>query len=368
MIAVVGAGPAGLALTHELEKQGCHVTLLERASVGATWSLQYEGLRLNSPKSMSELPGMRMPGSWPIYPTALQFHQYLKEYASRLRTRPLEGTTVVAATPRNGSGSGWWLETDKGASSCEQLVIATGTWSTPYIPPIANKAAYGGRVLHSKEFLSGTHFKGQRVLVVGGGSSAAEISTSLARAGVTVSIAIRGGMNIVPRVSSPTTLRLINAMLQHSATYAILRPLLATLRPDYSDLGIVTDPRSKIDLGFKIVVGTDFVEAVREGMISVHPSIRRFTAAGAEMINGATVACDSVILATGYRPTLDCIRQHVDVDNLGYPTLEGFRSTRSTSLYFVGLSYRQALREGWLPSLKRVAAGAARQIVAERGR
>ncbi len=65
LVAVIGAGPAGLATSHALaQKKIDHV---EREAVGHSWSNVYESLRLHTGKHMSALPGMSFPRSAPLF-------------------------------------------------------------------------------------------------------------------------------------------------------------------------------------------------------------------------------------------------------------------------------------------------------------
>ena len=59
---IVGSGPAGLAAAAMLRKQGVPALVLEReADVAAGWRGRYDGLHLHTVRSLSSLPGMRLP-------------------------------------------------------------------------------------------------------------------------------------------------------------------------------------------------------------------------------------------------------------------------------------------------------------------
>jgi cation diffusion facilitator CzcD-associated flavoprotein CzcO len=61
------------------------------------------------------------------------------------------------------------------------------------------EARFGGRVLHSREYLDAAPFAGQRVLVVGLGNTGAEIALDLCEQGVQVALSVRSPVNIVHR-------------------------------------------------------------------------------------------------------------------------------------------------------------------------
>ena len=64
---VVGAGQAGLALSHHLSRAGHEHVLLERGRVGQRWHERWDSLTLLSPNWMNRLPGVRRA---PAIPTA----------------------------------------------------------------------------------------------------------------------------------------------------------------------------------------------------------------------------------------------------------------------------------------------------------
>lgn len=64
---VVGAGPAGLAAAAALGRAGIDTLVLERAErPGESWHRRYRGLRLNTVRWMSSLPGYAAPKSGKI--------------------------------------------------------------------------------------------------------------------------------------------------------------------------------------------------------------------------------------------------------------------------------------------------------------
>ncbi len=81
-VLVVGAGPAGLAISQVLSTQGIEHRVIERGDrVGHNWANLYDSLALHTGKHMSALPGMRFPRSFPIFVGREQFLEYLERYA-----------------------------------------------------------------------------------------------------------------------------------------------------------------------------------------------------------------------------------------------------------------------------------------------
>jgi cation diffusion facilitator CzcD-associated flavoprotein CzcO len=86
---IIGAGPAGLAAAHELNARGLETVILEKAPcVGAVWRRHYDRLHLHTPRSISSLPGLKMPASFGRYPSRAQFVEYLESYAAKFALKP----------------------------------------------------------------------------------------------------------------------------------------------------------------------------------------------------------------------------------------------------------------------------------------
>jgi cation diffusion facilitator CzcD-associated flavoprotein CzcO len=81
---IIGAGPAGLAAAHELNARGLETVILEKAPcVGAVWRRHYDRLHLHTPRSISSLPGLKMPAAFGRDPSRAQFVEYLESYAAK---------------------------------------------------------------------------------------------------------------------------------------------------------------------------------------------------------------------------------------------------------------------------------------------
>jgi putative flavoprotein involved in K+ transport len=62
-VAVVGAGPAGLAVSGRLADGGCSHVVLERERVAWSWrSQRWDSFRLNTPRWANRVPGSHLEG------------------------------------------------------------------------------------------------------------------------------------------------------------------------------------------------------------------------------------------------------------------------------------------------------------------
>jgi putative flavoprotein involved in K+ transport len=348
MIIVVGAGAAGLATAYYLQQRGLDYCVLEKDTVGATWLQHYDRLHLHTLKEVSALPGLPMPADYPRFPSAPQVQAYLQQYARHFRLNIREGVRVQRA---DYGPAGWHLQTSQGALSADTLIVTTGIWSTPVEPELPGREQFGGQIIHASAYRNPQPFHGQRVLVVGAGNSGAEIAAELGEQGIETGIAIRSGTAFVPHPRSPLAMRVIAWFFRHVPP-RIGGPLLAAARRTFDHIGIPTHPDAP--LGVYPVVGYALPEAVQAGRVQVYPGLAGFAPGRACFDDGQQVPFDAVILATGYRPTVQFVQHELAFDAQGQPRLdEAGRSTRNPHLYCVGFWY--PITEGWLQAIGRVA-------------
>ncbi|GAB4109119.1 MAG: NAD(P)/FAD-dependent oxidoreductase [Roseiflexaceae bacterium] len=353
MITIVGAGPAGLAVARELGRRGLACRVLERHTVGHSWSQHYDRLRLHTLKQVSGLPGLPMPGSFPDFPTAAQLREYLRSYAHHFRIDITEDVEVRTATP---SAAGWQLETSAGAVEAEWLVAATGIWSKPFCPQLPGHEQFGGAIIHSSEYRNPAPFRGRRVLVIGVGNSGAEIAVDLSEHGIETAIAVRSGATFAPRPHSAVQQRVAAWLLR-----TLPRPLAQRLlwRRDFAAQGLPLPAGSLLDA--YPVIGYELPQAAARGRVAVYPAIARLLPEGAWFSDGRLADFDAIILATGYRPALDFVAQALRFDEHGRPRVDRrWRALAARRLSCVG--FRYPATEGWLQAIGRVARQAAHGI------
>jgi putative flavoprotein involved in K+ transport len=83
VIAVIGAGPAGLAAAAMLQEAGEEVVVLERGEVAEAWTTRYDRLHLHTVRWLSCLPGYRIPRAFGKWPSRDGVVDYLHAYADR---------------------------------------------------------------------------------------------------------------------------------------------------------------------------------------------------------------------------------------------------------------------------------------------
>lgn len=358
MIGIIGAGPTGLAIAYLLKQRGVDFQIVERDSVGYTWKNQYEALRMNSLRDVSSLPGMEMPKSFPVFPSAAQFASYLEQYAKTFDF-PIRTAEVKEINFRD---TRFELLTNQATVNYRTVIIATGIWSQPY-HPYADSSPFSGEVLHASQYRTADRFAGKRVLVVGSGASAGDLTVDLTKSASSVGMSIAHGVNIVQPITSVAVFRIFRAFFENDKLFKLIHPLLVKMRQDHSSIGLLTHPQADTQLGYSVIVGDELIQAVKAGKICPFPAFTGFTAKGAMFADQREFDFDAIIFATGYRPALQFARNCFEMDAAGYPFLNQFRSTKYTDVYFVGPSSNYGHAIGWLPSLKKAANAAVIEIV-----
>ena len=176
-VVVVGGSQAGLAIGYHFAELGVDFTIVDAASEpAAAWRERWDSLRLFTSARYDSLPGMPFPGDSDRYPTKDEVADYLTDYARRFEL-PLElGSRVQAVRASDG---GYLVELADRSIEADQVVIATGPFQTPFIPPIAEGLGPEVTHLHSTAYRSPGDIGDGRVLVVGGGNTGYQIAEEL---------------------------------------------------------------------------------------------------------------------------------------------------------------------------------------------
>ena len=340
---IVGAGPAGLAVAGRLRQAGLEFAVIEKSDrVGDTWHRHYDRLHLHTVKQLSHLPGLDFPEHYPRYVPRKELADYYTHYAEVFSIEPMFGEEAVEILP---AGENWLTRTQHGVEiTSEHVVVATGLNQIAQEPRYEGEDGFTGRRIHARDYREPGPFAGQRVLVVGMGNTGAEIALDLSEAGVDSTISARGPVNIVPRdvLGRPTQL---TARMLARLPLGLADRLGSLLRRmtvgDLTAYGIPTPeiaPLAQLrEKGKTPVIDVGTVGRIKKGLIAVRPGIDHFEADKVVFSDGQKDRYETVIFATGYRPSLDEILNVGEdaLDEKGIPR-QVIGDGPSRGLFFVG--------------------------------
>ena len=187
---IVGAGQAGIALSEHLHNNDVPHLILEKNRTAEAWRTgRWDALVANGPAWHDRFPSLEFEGVPPdAFPSKDRVAQYLCDYADMVNAPIREGVEVTKAERLPGQG-GFRVETSDGVIEAKRIVAATGAFQHPVIPPIVPAEA-GVEQIHSFHYKNPDQLPEGAVMVVGAGSSGAQIADELNRAGRKVFLSV----------------------------------------------------------------------------------------------------------------------------------------------------------------------------------
>jgi putative flavoprotein involved in K+ transport len=236
-------------------------------------------LRLFTPAEYDGLPGSPFPAAAGTHPTKDAVADYLHEYASRHQLAVQLDTRVTRVQTQDG---GFVVETSRGTRTATQVVVATGPFQRPNVPPVAVQLPAGLVQLHSADYRNpGQLPAGGRVLVVGAANSGLQIAAELSRSH-TVTVAVGSTPPQLPQ-----------------------RVLGRDVFTWFHRLGVMTRPAdSRLSRRLRargdVVIGSS-TKQLQAGGVELRARLTAFDEDTAVFADGTSAHVDAVVWATGYR-------------------------------------------------------------------
>jgi putative flavoprotein involved in K+ transport len=195
---VIGAGQAGLVMSHHLRQAGReHVVLDRRDTLGGGWQDRWDAFQLVTPNWVTSFPGDPYTGQDPDgFMTRDEVAQRVATYAQAIDA-PVRLGVTVSKLAREPSGE-FRLDTSVGPMTADAVVVAVGSYHVPRVPPIASGLAPWVAQLHSHDYRRESLLPPGGVLVVGSGQSGVQLAEELRDAGRSVYLSV-GSAGRVPR-------------------------------------------------------------------------------------------------------------------------------------------------------------------------
>lgn len=296
-VVVIGAGQAGLSAAYHLQRRGyvpltratpgdrSFVVLDAEARPGGAWQHRWASLRMATVNGIHELPGFPVPAADPAAASRDILPAYFAAYEERFALDVVRPVRVQAVERADDDPAGRLIvRTDAAAWAASHVINATGTWSRPFWPTYPGRERFRGRQLHVADYVSHEEFAGKRVVIVGAGISAVQLREEISRVAETF---------WVTRREPEWT----DAAFDIPARVAAIA-------------GVEDRVRRGLPTGSVISVTgmhwTPWARAARErGVLVRHPMFSAIEEEGVRMPDGAFVAADAILWATGFRAAVD---------------------------------------------------------------
>ena len=363
VVAVIGAGPAGLVAARYLASEGFRPVLFDAADrVGGQWRVGdadsgvWPGMRTNTSRVTTAFSDLEHADGSPTYPTGADIGAYLQRFA---RTSGILGEARFASRVSNlapATGSGWqvtWTEADgrRRTERFDRAIVASGRYRTAHVPTLPGLDTFRGHggISHVARYQGAAAHVGHRVLVAGHSISAVEIASELALKGAErVLVASRRHRYVLQKLIAgvPIEHRIYTRaaglgarFLPPATTSEALRSFIVRSSGHPAQFGAPCHAEDPSAAGF--TQNQYYLPLVAEGRIHPRPWIASVDARGVTFADGSREDVDAILFGTGYtldlpfageevRAALDLDASHADLHEFTFhPDLPG--------LAFIGL-------------------------------
>lgn len=330
-VAIIGAGPAGLSAARYLKSQGFRPILFEQHDdLGGQWnhanpaSGVWPSMCTNTARFVTKLSDMRYPGKTPLFPHNQAVLDMLRAFSDErgLAYQAHFGARVTGLARADAAWRLDWQEGGKGFSAeFARVVVATGRFNSPWAPDIPGLERFCGAegIRHSFDYDGAGRYRGLRVLVAGGATSALEIASDICMSGAArVHVAQRQQRYVLQKVMAGVPLEYI--ALTRRAARKLMTASPAEARADRRRMikALCGDPVSYgapapvPDIDTAGVTGCPYyLSLVAEGRIDIHPWIERVDGRRVLFTDGSDVEVDGILLATGFRLSLPFLSDEI---------------------------------------------------------
>jgi pyruvate/2-oxoglutarate dehydrogenase complex dihydrolipoamide dehydrogenase (E3) component len=294
-VVIIGAGQAGLSVAYYLRRFGLTAgrdfVIFDRgAKPGGAWQYRWESLRLGDAHRVNDLPGLGELGlsfesadrTRPARDVVSEYYGRFEEHFELNVVRPVAVRSVVnrRADLVVQTASVAYGERE---TMARLLVNATGTWGAPFVPHYPGASSFAGRQLHTSGYTDAAEFAGQRVVVVGGGTSAIGFLLELHGAAAELTWVSRRPVDWV-----------------HTAHLDLEGALAAVAGQD--DAARNGRALPSIVSGTGVPVSPRIQAGIDRGVLVSRPMFASIEPAGVRWSDGTLTEADAILWATGFRP------------------------------------------------------------------
>ncbi|CAE8647118.1 unnamed protein product, partial [Polarella glacialis] len=348
-VLIIGGSQSGLMLAARLKNLQVPTLVVDKlAKPGDSWRNRYNSLHLHDPIWVCHMPYLPFPSHFPVYLSKDRYADWLDTYRQVMDIN-FQGGTAVTHASYSASKEEWEVEVRRGGETSfvrpKHVVFATGSASMPSIPSFPGLESFQGPVLHSSQFAGceadDPAWKGKRCVIVGSNTSAHDVAQDLCEHGAEVTMLQRsatcvlktqriremcagggyseeaeaGGMDVeqadLQDESMPYVLReaafrgWVQGVKEQDAKYYQQLQEVGW-QQDWGEDG--TGPYMMFIrkfCGYYFDIGAS--QLLIDGRVSLQPraEIAEVRPRTVVLTNGTELACDMLVLATGYKGMTD---------------------------------------------------------------
>ncbi len=323
-VCIIGAGSSGIAAAKVLAQAGVSFDCFEKSDrLGGMWvfknsnglSSAYRSLHINTSRDKMAYSDFPMPADYPDYPHHAQIAAYFDAYVDHFgfRDKIRFGTSVRLAQRRADGRFDITLDTGE-IQIYDSLCVANGHHWDPRWPEPTIPGRFDGVQIHSHDYVDPQEpqdLRGKRVVIVGFGNSALDISCELGRKEncPEVYLSMRRGYWVVPRYFGAKVLDFANPHPSQDP------PWLMRMLPGWLKARLIADRIKAIsglpqehglpapDHPFGAshpAISHEIYNRVGSGDVRIKPDIAHFEGRNVHFRDGSQVEADAIIYCTGY--------------------------------------------------------------------
>lgn len=334
-VVVIGAGQAGLSAGYHLQRhdfasamqdpdaERSFVILDAEARPGGAWQHRWASLTMATVNRIFDLPGFRQDAVDSSTPSRDAVPAYFSAYEARTGLPILRPVRVSAVRRADTDPDGDLLvDSDAGVWRASAVINATGTWNNPVLPEVPGAERFLGRQLHTRDYVALDEFAGRSVAVVGGGISAVQQLEEISR---------------VARVAWYT--RREPVFLDGDFSPEVEgRETIAKVAAD-----VEAGNPSRSVVSYTGLPWSSYARAARDrGALVRRPMFTAIEPHGVREADGSFTSVDTILWATGFRPSL----AHLDPLGLrnerGGIEMRGTRVAAEPRLHLIGYGPSQS--------------------------
>ncbi|WP_051619844.1 flavin-containing monooxygenase [Haematomicrobium sanguinis] len=316
---VIGAGQAGLSSAYFLVRAGLKpgvdfLVLDANPEPGGAWLHRWPSLTLGRAHNINDLPGTPFGTPDSTRPAAEVVSAYYRDFEQQHHLAVLRPVQVKSVEKHDGV---FRISTSRGTFSASTVINATGTWDRPHWPSYPGMSTFSGPQIHTHDFHSVEDFAAQRVLVVGGGTSAVQFLLQFEAAGIDTLWSTRREPDWVDREFNHEWGREVEARVAERT--------LAGLPPE------------SVIAATGLPLTDEYRAGIERGLLVSRGGIDHFDSHGVYFTDGSYEKIDAIVWATGFRAALGHLAPlKIRESGGGVLMQDGVRVAKMPGLYLVG--------------------------------